>query len=346
MSDLALKVGGTIYGGWKEIRIQRGIRRFADTFDLTLTERWAGQDVRRPVQADSPCVVEIDGETVITGYTDDVLVDYDDNSHSVSVNGRSKLGDLVDCSGEGKPWNVPMKLERVAKDLCSPFGIKVITNADTGDAFNSQKLEVGETYQQFLSRLADFRAVFLTSNANGDLVITRAGTERIATALVLGENILSASGTDSKRDRFHRYIVLGQDKGSDDAWGAAVSQIRGEAFDQHIRKERVTYIDPGDRITLNDAKRIAEYERNIRYGESQAKTYTVSGWRHADGLWEPNKMVRIIDPYQELDAWRLITHVTFILDEDGERTELEVMPREALDLIPLPEPEQDDEALI
>lgn len=335
MSDLALKVNSKIYAGWKEIKIQRGIRRFADTFELTLTEVWAGQDVRRPIKIDSPCQIEIDGETIITGFVDDVATSYDAKNHSVTVNGRSKVGDLVDCS-QDKDEFAGKKLDYIAKKISAPFGIKVIVLTDVGEVFKKPILETGEAYHEFLSRLATYRAVHLTSNADGDLVITRAGTESITTALVLGENVLSASGTRSKRDRFHNYIVTGQQAGNNDTFGPAAAHVTGEATDDHIRKARTTVIVPDD-LTLNDAKRIAEYERNIRYGESQIYTYVVNGWRHDDGLWVPNKLVHVIDAYMELDTDLLITHVTFIMDEEGQRTELELMPREALDLIPLPE---------
>ncbi len=339
MSELALKVDGKIYAGWKEIKIQRGIRRFADTFELSLTEKWADQEQRRPIKEDSPCIVEIDNEVVITGFVDDVNVVYDATTHEVDVVGRSKLGDLVDCSSEQAPYS-NKKLTSITKSICSKFGINVIVNCDVGEAFKNPIIESGETYYEFLARLASYRAVHLTSNADGDLVITRTSKERISTALVLGENILSASGTRSKRDRFYRYVVTGQQSGGDTLSGKPAAHVEGKATDDNIRKVRTTVIIPDD-VTLADVNRIAEYERNIRFGESQTKAYVVNGWKHDDGLWEPNKLVPVIDAYQELKTDLLIVHVTFIMDEDGQRTELELMPPEALDLIPLPEEESE-----
>jgi len=340
MSELALKIDGKIYAGWKEIKIQRGIRRFADTFELSLTEKWAGQNQTRPIKEDSPCIIEIDNDVVITGFVDGVNVAYDATSHKVDVVGRSKVGDLVDCSSEKESY--PNKrLTDIAKSICSKFGIDVIVNCDVGEVFKNAIRETGETYHEFLARLASYRAVHLTSNAEGDLVITRTSKERISTALVLGENILSGSGTRSKNDRFNSYIVTGQQSGDDFSFGKPAAQTKGKATDINIRKARTTVIIPDD-VTLTDVKRIAEYERNIRFGESQIKTYVVNGWKHESGLWEPNKLVPVVDAYQELKTDLLIVHVTFMMDEDGQRTELELMPPEALDLISLPE-EQSDE---
>jgi len=343
MSDLALKVDGQIYGGWKEIKIQRGMRQFADTFELGLTDKWANSKTKRVIKEDSPCVVEIDGETVITGFTDDVNTSYDATSHSLSVIGRSKLGDLVDCSTKSVSHK-NVDLAAIAKRECSAFGINVVAETDVGETFKPQSRDGGETYFEFLSKLAAHRAVHLTSNTQGDLVITRASKEKISTALILGENILSCSATRSKRDRFYSYTVSGQTSGDNDLNTKAAAHIEDKVVDDNIRKVRTTYIIPDD-LTLNDAKRIATFNRNISFGESQPVTYTVNGWRHDTGLWSPNKLVRVVDAYNELDTDLLIVHVTFTMDEDGQRTELQLLPPEALDLIPLPEEANEDSFL-
>lgn len=343
MSDLALKVDGMIYGGWKEIKIQRGMRRFADTFELTLTEKWAGNNVRRPIKEDSPCVIEIDGETVITGYVDDVNAEYDATNHTLVVTGRSKLGDLVDCSTKQESFP-NLDLTAITKKICKPFGINVIVECDVGEAFKDKSRDAGETHYEFLAKLASYRAVHLTGNADGDLVITRASKDRIGTSLILGENILSASSARSKRNRFRTYTVLGQQSGNDFLSGKSAAHIAGEATDKNIRAARTIVIVPDD-LTLNDAKRIAEYDRNIRFGESQAKTYTVNGWRHDSGLWVFNKRVPVIDPYNELKTDLLIVHVTYIMSDKGELCELELLPPEALDLIPVPEEKDESDIL-
>ena len=343
MSDLALKVDGQIYGGWKEIKIQRGMRRFADTFELTLTDKWAGNNERRLIKEDSPCVVDIDGETVITGYVDDVNADYDATNHTLTVTGRSKLGDLVDCSNNKFDY-INLDLAAIAKKECAPFGINVVVETEVGEVFKKATRNVGETHHEFLAKLASYRAVHLTSNAQGDLVITRASEEKINTALILGQNIRNASGARSKRDRYRTYTVSGQQSGNNMLNGKAAAHVSDKAIDKNIREARTIVIVPDD-LTLNDAKQIAKNDRNIRFGESQAKTYTVNSWKHKEGLWTPNKLVPVIDAYNKLNTDLLLVHTTFTINEDGELTELEVMPPEALDLLPVPEEPNDEDIL-
>jgi len=341
MSEIVLKTNGKIHAGWKSVVVRLSIESIADLFDLTITERWSDDNTRRPIQSDTPCEIWIDDTKVVTGNVDEVAPEYDANQHEINIIGRSKLGDLVDCAIEPKSWkNQP--LDKLANIICEPFGIKVIVETDVGKPFKKASVNGGESPFEFLERLARIRAVRLMSDREGNLVITRAGTQRIKTALVLGENILRASGTFSSRDRFSDYTVLGQNAGTDNAFGASASENKGTSKDTKITRHRPMVSVVDGTVDSDDCKKRAQWERNTRYGRSRAVVYTVMGWRHAEGLWLPNKMVPVKDEYLGIDEDRLITTVQFGIDESqGEVTEIQVMPKEAFELVELPE-ESDD----
>ena len=340
MSELLLNVNNGKHAGWLAVNIRRSLETIADSFELSVTNRWQDQVEPRPIAAGNACDISINGETVITGYVDDVYPNYDARSHSVDVVGRSKTADLVDCSffsGEdfkGKTFAV------AAKTVCDPFGIDVVVDTDIGAPFaQTQKMEPGETVFEFLERLARYRALRLTSTVDGDLLITRTGSERVATPLQLGVNILSASGAFSFRDRFQEYVVLGQRTGDDQSWSGANASSSGSVIDDGLSKGRYrpTLIIADGSINTDECKRQAQWHRNTRFGRSGGIVYTVSGWFHADGLWQPNTIVTIVDRFMDIDGERLITEVQYILDEQGERTEIRVMPPEGFDLIAIPE---------
>lgn len=335
--DVRLAVDGTRYGGWQRVRVRRSIEQIAGTFELAVTERWAGQDTPRPIRPGAECRVLIDGEAVITGHVDDVAVRYDSGNHSVTVRGRDQTGDLVDCSAPSVQWNGRTLLD-VARELCRPYGIPVRADVDAGGRFERLKHNEGDSVFETLEAAARIRAVLLVSDGRGGLVITRASTRRIGTALVLGENVLSCQGEFSHRDRYSEYRVLGQRAGTDEHWGEQAAQIVGTAKDDRVTRHRPLTVLAEDQVDAAAAKERAEWERNVRWGRSQRITYTVQGWRHRDGLWAPNVLISVRDPYLGLAADRLIAGVAFVLDEDGLRTELTVMPREAFERIPLPEP--------
>lgn len=332
-----LKVGGAIYGGWKSIRIERGMEQIAGTFTLSTTERWAGQAERRPIKPGQACQVLIDGTPVITGYVDDVQPSYDKEQHGVTINGRDKTGDLVDCSAIYKSgmWAAGSKLNKIAEDLCKPFGIKVIDRV-RGGAIPQDISSAHATVFECLERAARMKAVLLMSDGLGNLVITRASTQRIATQLDEGENILSASGNFSWKDRHSKYIILAQAADRDDSFSPpSNTSPSGSAEDAVIKASRyrpliVQAEDQGNGVTL---KQRAEWERNVRLGRGNRATITVHGWQHSAGLWEPNTLVPVRSPYLDVDADLLIASVAYTLDEGGTRCELAVCMPQAFDLI-------------
>ena len=138
MSDLILTVNGNKYGGWQSVEVNRSIERPSGSFGLTLTELWPDQTEPWPINEGDACTVSMDGEVAITGHVDDVVPQFNDISHGITVTGRDNTGDLVDCSaiaksGEWKGRNIL----QIAKDLAAPFGIEVTADVDPGPPFKS-----------------------------------------------------------------------------------------------------------------------------------------------------------------------------------------------------------------
>ncbi|HEY9200773.1 MAG TPA: hypothetical protein VIQ81_04165 [Gammaproteobacteria bacterium] len=341
MSSIVLKANGIVHSGWKIITVQRSLEQLADTFSLTLSERWADSDRQRSIKVGMPCEIAIDDETIITGYVDDVLPNYDAQTHEIEIVGRSALCDLVDCSLEGKQYK-NKKLDELARIVCKPFGIGVMVATDIGAPFKSPTIESGQSPFEFLEQFARSRAVRMVSDRDSNLVFTRTGTVRIRTALELGKNIKGASAEFTQRDRFDKYTVLGQQAGGNTLTGAAAAEVKGSAIDKQVIRHRPMVSQAEGSVNAEDAKIRARWESNTRFGRSQAVVYTVLGWRHADGLWAPNTLVPVKDHYLDINDDRLIVGVQFIMDEAGQRTELQVMPKQAFDLIALPEPETDE----
>ena len=68
MSEVELRIDDRIYGGWKTVRVRRSIETIAGTFSLSVSEHWPGQQSLKAILPGQKCR----GETVITGYIDDV----------------------------------------------------------------------------------------------------------------------------------------------------------------------------------------------------------------------------------------------------------------------------------
>ncbi|MEJ1436376.1 MAG: hypothetical protein RPU61_03565 [Candidatus Sedimenticola sp. (ex Thyasira tokunagai)] len=341
MSDVRLETNGIKYGGWKAIRIQRGIEQISGQFELSLTEKWAEQNTPRPIRPGAACRISIDGETVITGHVDDVDPQYSSKSHSITAKGRDATADLVDCSAPSFQWKGQTLLQGAEK-LCRPFGIRVQAATDVGAAFTFKNNE-GETVFETIERPARIRGLLLISDGQGGLLITRAGTKRAAGRLVLGKNIKEAKGHFSHRNRFSSYTIKGQSNGNAFSEAAQAYQVMAEVTDQAIKRHRPMIIVEDDPIDAAAAKTRTTWQRNVNAGRSQSVTYTVQGWRDQGGaLWSPNWLIPVDDGYMGISREMLITTVALILDDQGERAELTVMLPEAFDLIELPEPKEDE----
>ena len=340
-SRLELLIDGNRHGGWTTVDIRQGLDQVADRFEVSLTDKWSESEGAAPIRSGSECQVLIDGEAVISGFVDEVLPAYDANQHTVSVNGRSKTADLIDCSERRKTWSQPRKLESIARELSKPFGINVIVEADTGEPLRAPAVEPGQPFYEALEQMGRYRAVIFVTNPAGDLVITKPPRGRIDTPLILGENIRKGSGRFSVRDRFSRVIIQGQQPGDDYVSGDQSAGPEGTATDTTIRyRPQVIIADTA--VDQASCERRAENEIRRRRGRGQGVTYTVAGWRHGGGFWAPGFEVRVTDRWLGIDDWMLIEGVQKILDENGERSEIQIVPPSAWDLTAEPEPKEDD----
>lgn len=329
-----LKVKGGIFSGWSRMEIKTGIEQLAGTFRLDVTERWPGQDTPTPILPGFDCEVLLDGATVITGFVDSTEPSYDESNHSISIEGRDKTGDLVDCCAIHKTgqWS-NRDLFQIAGDICKPFGINVIKQADVGNPFSSFNIQEGERAFEALDRMARMRAVLLMSDGLGNLIITRAGQQRIKTDLVDGVNIKRASGKFDWKERFSQYIIKGQHRVGEGETVDAAAGPSGNATDSVITRYRPMVVLAEDQGHIASLAQRAEWEKNVRIGRANRATITVQGWAHADGLWRPNNLVRLRSPLLYADIDLLIAQVTYRLDSGGTSTELELCRPEAFDLI-------------
>lgn len=337
--DLRLNVGGTSYGGWKEIRVHRGLEEIAGAFEIGVSELWPEQSTPREIRENDRCAVVIDGQTVVTGYVDAVSVEYDNENHGVTVRGRDATGDLVDCSAvhAGGEWR-NVTLQQLATSLAKPFGVGVRVETDLGAPFKQWAIEEGESVFENLDRAAKHRGVLLLSDGQGNLVLARPSKNRTGIVLQRGVNILRARAEHKCEQRFSEYIVKGQRAGDDEDNGEAVTSQKASARDPGVPRYRPLVLvaeEQGDGVTFG--KRAA-FEASVRAARGRTAQVTVQGWKSAGGkLWEPNTLVTLRCPWLRLDRELLISEVDLVLDASGTRAELGLTIPEAYSLLPVPE---------
>lgn len=327
MPEISLLVNGRVYGGWKTARVTRGIESISGGFELSVSERWKAEASPWPIYEEDECTLSLAGQRVITGYVDKRSVSYSASEHSLSVSGRDKAGLLVDCSLTSGPWEYyGAPALAVAQRVCKPFGVRVSVAPGLRIPTPPEKVAVspGDSPHDVIERLSRLTGVLAISDGQGGVVLMRPGSKRATTALVEGENVLSASGDFDSSNRFRRYVVLGQHVGTDTWSGGGTAGVVGSAVDANVRRtERVLVVRPEGNVTPAHAKKRAEWEATVRAARADSVTITVAGWTQADGtLWAPNTIASVLLPFIGVTGDMLISQTVFSVGEDGTKTTL------------------------
>lgn len=332
MAELvSLTLGHTAWAGWKTATVTRSIETLAGSFSLVLADRWEASGTALAVSPDMGCTLSLGGETVITGFIDEVNPAIDSRSHSISVTGRDASADLVDCSAVHEPgeW-LNVSLADVAARLAAPFGVPVRASILSPERFAKFAVQPGETAFSALERACRLRGVLAWADGQGGIIISEPGTERASEALVEGKNVKAASARFSRKGRYSRYIVKAQAQGSDSLNGVDASQVRGEAVDASLTRYRPLLITSEGSSSTLTARGRARWEATVRAGRAAQVTVTVAGWRTGNGeLWPVGSLVAVSLPSLHVERDMLISCVRFSLDSGGSKTRLTLVRPDA-----------------
>lgn len=339
MSDrIEVTVGGQKYGGWKRVRITRGIEQLTGSFELTVTDKWAIQNKSRPILPGMACSITLNGTPVITGFVDELDVDHDADGHEITFIGYDHTEDLVDCIVLNISQVTGLKLDKIAERICAPFGIKVIVATDPGAAWPQVAMICGQKAFAVLDQIARARGVLLTSDGLGNLVLTEPGSAVAPVALQLGVNALRSRGNVKLKGRFSEYHVYTQLPGAGLDVPPDMSN-EAVAYDPQMQALRYRPTGSEGEFALDPAftQLKANWTRNVAAARSQKATYSTAGWAHTQGIWSPNVLVPVIDPELQIKGRRLISQVTQTLDErGGTRSEMETVGQHAYDRLAVP----------
>ena len=113
----------------------------------------------------------------------------------------------------------------------------------------------------------------------------------------------------------------------------SASGLKVEVIDPDITRYRPMVIIADDNMTGTSGYQRAMWELKRNKAEAQKSTATVQGWQKPDGsLWLPNEIVWLTAPELGFERQaRLIVEVVFTLDENGTRSKLTLMHRDAFD---------------
>lgn len=347
MTDVAIRIDGVDYADDTDIHVAYGLDQFSRSFSIGFGNRWLLSNLHTfPFEEGAACEILLDGEKVIDGFIDEIPIDRSGTDHRLSVTGRSWTGHMVDSSAihETGAWKNATLLV-IAEAIAEPFGCGVVVHdpqllPEVNTPFRRFAIEDEELAYDCIMRAAKMRGVFLTSDAERNIVVTR-GTKTVRTNTVLTPyNTFRARREGRFSERFSEYIVKSQNAG-DDTWYAenATSKLFHRARDPQVTSYRPLIIVSEGQGSKPELELRADWERNVRAGRSRKLFYEWNGVRDDAGrLWQPNTLVAVDDPGFNVSGDLLIASVSIKRSEGGTSTSLELVSPDAYDVLTPPKP--------
>lgn len=324
-------VNNKIYEGFKNIRLERSLTSLTGAFQIVIVDKWEIERKDFELKPGLEIACKVGKRPVYKGYIDKFDISLTSSSRNLTISGRDKTGDLVDCSHVGRNEFNNMTLDKIAKELVKPFGIDVIVFADPGDPFVKFTITQGDTVFQALEKLAKQRNFLLTSSPEGNLVFEKKGVIRSSTELIEGQNIKAAGVSFDNTERFSQYHVKSQAVGLLGSPQDA-TQAKGYATDDGITRYRPIVVLNEGQGDGKTAQQRAEWEANLRAAKGCNVSVVVVDWTQRLGeLWAVNQMVYIDCPSIGIRGDMLISKVNFELSENGKITELELIRPDAFE---------------
>lgn len=339
---VTLRVRGQEYREWTDLQVVCGIEEVAWSFSMQLFQK--KNQLFRYVDAEEgdDCEILIGSDLVVRGIIDNADRGSNAKSRWTNISGRSMTGQLVDNTAIHRTgsWEKATLLA-IAKELCAPFKINVVASPELlGDELFNRPLinfalNSGEKNFPALARAAGLRGVLLNTNANGDLVLLRATTKPASMRLIDGiYPVEEATRQGSYTERYSHIIVKGQMRSNDHYYGDAAAKGQAIITDAEVQRYRPLIVLAESGGGREELQRRGVFERNVRAGRSRKTIINTYGYRAPNGeLYRSNQMLAFTSDELNIDESLLIARVTYMIGKGGARSGLELMNRNAFDVL-------------
>lgn len=343
---MKIEVNGEVYEGFLEANASIFLDKLTSTFKFRTTS----DDAKAlPFVGGEECVILVSNQKIITGFIESVEVDGDKDTHNISISGRDKTCDLLDSTiGSLSDIKAPISLKRIIQKVIRHIG----TDIDVIDKVNPRLFskteditapEPGQDAWELIEKYARKRQVLLSSNADGDIVITE--SDAIHSGVTLQHkvndntnNVLKYSVKYDTTERYNLYEMITQMS----PIAAMIAQLTNagivnqsaKSVDNNVRKGRQFVLVAESPGSGSEQKLRVDWERNVRKARARVYGATVNGFRNDNGnVWAINELVFVNDEFAGIHADMLINSVSFSINSDsGRSTILELVEKDAFSI--------------
>jgi prophage tail gpP-like protein len=330
--EIKIVIDNKEYTGWKSFDISRSLDSMCGSFSAQIFEDIG--DLINGITPGKQCDVFIGDTQLISGFIFERSRSVSESSSSVSISGRDKTADLIDCSAikrGGEFTNID--LFNLVSAICEPFKINVISSVGNHEKFKKFVIENGESAYEAIERACRQRGVIAITDRAGNLKLSSVSKSLLVDSwdsLIYGENIKSIDESYSHSDRYSQYIVKSQDSGDGNPWDDAIIQKIGTANDSIIKRYRPLLIINEAKGSSKTVKARASWEAQIRAGRSLSYDVSVVGFRQKSlgsnqPLWEIGEKVNLIHDQWGINESKLIRDITCSFSDSGSITKMNLV---------------------
>lgn len=330
--NVELLIGGNAHGDWSSYEIDSDLLTPADAWRVTL----GMSDGKMPpdVAAGAPVVVKVGGETVLTGYCDEIAHQVSKASHSFTMSGRDLAADLLDCAC---PIFTKQQasLSEIIAAIVREFNItKHVVDADATRTRKKIAVDPGETAWNTLAHAAEANGLWPWFEPDGTLVVGGPdyNAPEVATLILRrdgkGNNVISLDKTESMAERFSKITVYGQTPGGDSEPGQNALHYGAPDYAVGRNRPKIVQDHEADSPAVcrdRARKLIADSRLHGLAISAVVKGHRIVAPGHdADGLlWKPGQRIHVISKPHNLDATYFLMARKFTRSrQDGTRTTL------------------------
>jgi prophage tail gpP-like protein len=287
-----------------------------------------------PLKVNDTVEIRVDDVLVLTGWIDEMSGADQEEEHLVTYTGRDKTGDFIDSQinvMDDIKAGPSLTLKRIIELVIAHLGtdLKVVDLVDS-DPFNEAEdilaPKVGQKALEFVAVYAAKRQSLLSSNGEGNLVITQSQpTDSGAVVQRLSDaddnNILSQKWQVNGSQLFNKYIDRGQlDPKAFNFSGSfsssAVSNQEGGVVDGAVREGRQWVKVRSKSYSSEQLKNLSKWSKQLAAAKATRFTCVVRGHQMPQGgLWVANTLVQVNSDVADINRKMLLDTTTFMQGE-------------------------------
>jgi prophage tail gpP-like protein len=300
MSELSIKISGQRFDNWNNFKLSLAYNSVASTFafdGLVLTKEQ--KQLFKPLSYHA-CQVYYANELLLTGTIISTSTSIDNNINMGGISGYAKPGILEDCQIPISLYPLQsdgLTLKEIAEKLLKPFGISVIVDSQVDSEMNKKydksTADASKSVKDYLCDLAKQRNIVVTHTSSGDLLFTRAKSDKESIATYIEGKPSTKISLSCNGQGLHSEITVQKQ-------ATIETDVAGE---ETIKNNLVTVFRPsvvsqssGDNDdTANSAKMVRASElRNITLSVETDR------WKWYDGkklyMIKPNEIIEVESP--------------------------------------------------